>query len=527
MSALGMMEDHNRLLPATESKSGPVNIAMQSRGVLVLACFLVALGSLLCVGKESLAKQPDPAPKSDPYATSNRPMNSRPADAGPPAPATRPDPAPREPVDRGPSSRPARQRPVERAAPAGRRAPGSRQPAERAGTRTAPPEKSAHAQRPVHEPKPAPEPPGFQKPDPYKPVGPDSLRHHPRPEKVDSGSSSRPVRERPAPKTTPRYPRGSENTGQQEDAGSPDQHGKPMGAPGREKIHPEKKSSVAQPEQTRPLPEHGNTAGPRPDEKPGIGAYKKATPGEEGSTYSRPAHTGTPAVAPDPGPPAMEVKEPLDRQTPARTMADHKIGPDVTSGVEASNLQAGNEGGISGPGSTDLRREGPTRAAGLSSAHLPGPRAVNSFQTVGPVQPTASGEKRSVGGEQARGAWGAPFGSTKLLLDPLWDERGTLIGLTREALRSAPGSTHDLSTGALYGGSLTQRMPPFEVPSPFFGFVSMMGGAAAGSSGNGVAPLLAVIAPCLIALLYRDRYRIFRAFLRPATIPRPALERPG
>src|SRR5215204_5917541 len=111
MSALGMMEDHNRLLPATESKSGLVNVAMRNRGVLVLTCFLVALGSLLCVGKESLAKQPDPAP------------------------ATRPDPAPRGPVDRGPVSRPARQRPVERAAPAGRRAPDFRQLAERAGTR--------------------------------------------------------------------------------------------------------------------------------------------------------------------------------------------------------------------------------------------------------------------------------------------------------------------------------------------------------------------------------------------------------
>jgi len=152
---------------------------------------------------------------------------------------------------------------------------------------------------------------------------------------------------------------------------------------------------------------------------------------------------------------------------------------------------------------------------------------VKSFQTVGPVPATASGEKRSAGGEQARGAWRTPFGSTKLLFDPLWDERGSLVGLTQETLRSAPGGTHDLSTGTLYSGSLTQRIPPFEVPSPFIGFVPMMGGAATGSSGNGVAPLLAVIAPCLIALLYRDRYRMFRAFLRPVTIPRPALERPG
>jgi len=209
-------------------------------------------------------------------------------------------------------------------------------------------------------------------------------------------------------------------------------------------------------------------------------------------------------------------------------MADHKIvGPDTTSGVEASNLKAGNEGGISGPGSTDLRREGPTGPAWSWSAHLPDRQVVKSFQTEGPVPATASGGKKRPAGEQEHVAWSTPFGSKMLLLDPLWDERGSLVGLAQEALRSVPGGTHDLSTGTLYSGSLTQRVPPWKVPSPFFGFVPMMGGAAAGSSGSGVAPLLAVIAPCLIALLYRDRSRIFRAFLRPVTIPRPALERPG
>jgi hypothetical protein len=52
-TALGMIEDHNRLLPATESGSGLVNDATWSRRVLVLGCVLFALGALLCVGKEA------------------------------------------------------------------------------------------------------------------------------------------------------------------------------------------------------------------------------------------------------------------------------------------------------------------------------------------------------------------------------------------------------------------------------------------------------------------------------------------
>jgi hypothetical protein len=75
-----------------------------------------------------------------------------------------------------------------------------------------------------------------------------------------------------------------------------------------------------------------------------------------------------------------------------------------------------------------------------------------------------------------------------------------------------------------------QRGPPIKIPSPLSGFGPIMGGGAAtgsGSSGDGTAPMLAVIAPCLIALLCRGRFHAFRAFLRPATVPRLALERPG
>jgi len=121
------------------------------------------------------------------------------------------------------------------------------------------------------------------------------------------------------------------------------------------------------------------------------------------------------------------------------------------------------------------------------------------------------------------------LGSTKLLLDPLWYERSSLLDLTQAVLRSVPGGTYDLSTGTLKKGSFAQSDLPLEVPPPFLGFVPMMGGAATGfgSSGSGTAPLLAVVVLCLIALLYRDRSRIFSAFLRPATVSQPALERPG
>jgi hypothetical protein len=122
-----------------------------------------------------------------------------------------------------------------------------------------------------------------------------------------------------------------------------------------------------------------------------------------------------------------------------------------------------------------------------------------------------------------------PFGSTKLVFDSLWNKRGFLVEQTEEVLRSLPGGSHDHSTGTLHRGSLTERGPLLEVPSPFSGFGPMMGSAAtgSGSSGDGSAPLLAVIASCLIALLCLDRFRAFCAFLRPGTVPRLALERPG
>jgi len=131
---------------------------------------------------------------------------------------------------------------------------------------------------------------------------------------------------------------------------------------------------------------------------------------------------------------------------------------------------------------------------------------------------------------QAQVAPVTPLGSAKFLADPLWDERGSLVDLTQETLRSGPVDPHALSESTFLRDSITPRGPPLDVPSPFFGFVPMMGGAAtgaAGSSSTGAAPLLAVIASCFIALLYQGRSRIASNFLPPRTVPHPALERPG
>lgn len=282
----------------------------------------------------------------------------------------------------------------------------------------------------------------------------------------------------------------------------------------------------------RQRPEHRRAVGPNPDKRAGNKAYESATPEEEKSpVYKSPTHEGTSADGPYGGAPSMGAKAPPGRRAPVRTLAGHEMGSDTGPGAKPSYRQAGTEGGVSGPRSVDLRREAPARVAGPSSADPPEHQAVRTFRAVDPVRGrdvVPAGKQRSAG-EQAQLAPGTTLGSTKFLLDPLWNERSSLLDLTQKVLRTPSGSPRELSTGTLHRGNLTQGAPPLEIPQPFSGFVPMMGGAAIGSgaSGNGVAPLLAVIAPCLIALLYRGRFHTFCAFLRPRTVPRPALERPG
>jgi len=455
--------------------------AMRNRSVLFLVCVLAALGSLLCIGKESLAKQPAKAPERGGSAVSSRQAIHRPSGA----PNTGP---------RAERSRPTRKEPV------GRRASEPRQFKKPRGRRFVPYERPAH------------EPPGLRE-------------HGPQPEQSNRDHLSRPLRERPASQTGPHYPHHSKGTGPKEGAGSPDQHGNPASPPGRENIHPKGKSAAEPGGQTRQPLEHGKAAGHKPDEKIGNSPNKPTIPRGE-----KPVHTGTSAYAPDGGPSSIGnvgAKEPPGRQLLVRPLA----GQEVRSGFEPSQHQAG----FSDPRSLDLRREDPESVADPSSVRRPDLQDVRSSLTLDPVRgPYAvsdapPGETQRPAGEQVQLAPGSHLGSTKLLLDPQWYERSSLVDLTQAVLRSVPGGTYDLSTGTLNEGSFAQSDLPLEVPSPFFGFVPMMGGAATGfgSSGGGTAPLLAVVVLCLIALLYQGRSHILSAFLRLASVSRPALERPG
>jgi hypothetical protein len=534
-----MMEDHNRLFPATGSGSGLVNDAMQSRRVLVLGCVLFALGALLCVGKESRAEPPALASEPGGSATSQRPASQDPA--RPPIaeerapvvqeepvtrdPASRPDPdqesttdprggqiAPRtktahEPTglrEHGPRmtvgpdpARPVPQRPEARPALAGRDAP------ER---NVEPPVRPV-----VEQGKPAYEPPGLRDhgrgnslPEP---VGMGSAR----PEKADQDAPSRPVHEQPA------NPHAGENTGPQEGAGAPVQHSKPEIPPGKD-VHPEGS------------PEQAVAAGPKPDKTAGNSTYKPDGPGERSRVSGYPDHTGASTSAPEGGPASMGSAgtETPGRGSPVRTLAADETG--ASSGAEPFQPQTG----TSSHHPAEVGGEEPARVAGSSPAQATERQAVESVSNGVSVRGGDAVPYAPPGGDQspagAQVAPGTPFGSAKILADPLWDERGSLVDITPEILRAGPVDPHAAPRSAFFRGSITPRGPPLEVPSPFFGFVPMMGGAAtgtAGSSGTGAAPLFAVIASCLIALLYQGRSRMACTFLPPRTVPQPALERPG
>lgn len=509
---LGIMEDHRRLLVSTASGSGPVRGAMRNRGVLVLVCFLVTLGSLLYVGKESPAKQPEKTPKPAGPATSHQPTGAPKADHSTPAAQQErqqhqkpvaansghrhPQP---ERADRVPSARPAHEHANGRSAGQRGRARGHSQVARRPDARVAPHGKSAHG-----------------------PTAPDTVRHHPRPEHTNRGHPSK-----------PRHFQGNENTGMHRGNGSPVRHGKPAGPPGREHAHPRGQGVTGRPEQTGPPPEPNTQTGPKADR----GTSEPAPPKEKGATHS--------GISPDRSPSNNKVTgEALDRQSPVRSVPHHPARPDdrpsanVRPSVEPSYRPEGHEGANSGRRPMEARSEGPARLAVPSSAHPPdrqrvaravGPVRGRDFIPAAPARDTGmlGGKQRRPVGELALLASWTSFGSAKLMLDPLRDDRGSLIEQTKKVLHSLSGGSHDHSTGTLHKGSLTQRGPPLEVPPPLSLMIGGGVSTGSGTSGDGTAPLFAVIAPCLIALLYLGRGRAFRAIFQPGTAPRLALDRPG
>lgn len=466
---------------------------MRNRSALVLVCVLIALVSLLGVGRESLAKQPGKAHKPPGHATSHRPQGA--PDAG----HRRGPAAQSKQANRGHSSRPTHQR----AGPA-RHDPGQRQSAGPSNKGGAPHEKPAH------------KPPVSREPGSRKPGASDTTRHHPQPTQSSRGLSSRPVHQRPTPRATPHHSHGSEGTGRQKGTGSPGERGKPASPPGREGGHPTRQGVTGPPKHAGPPPRHETQTGPKAG---------KPTPPEK-----NPTHQGTSSNGPDGGASNGAAGRPPDPRPPTR--AESPASPYARHGAEPSYRSAGTtDGTTSGPHSVAPRSDRPARITGSSSDHPSGRKSgrpdVRSTRAVDPAPPSEE--------QRPTGAWTqlAPettFASTKLGLDLPSYKRGSLVERTEAALRSLRGGSRDLSTGTPHKGSLTQRGPPIKIPPPLSGFGPIMGGGAAtgsGSSGDGTAPLLAVIAPCLIALLCRGRFHAFRAFLRPATVPRLALERPG
>lgn len=448
---------------------------MRNRSALVVICVLVALGSLLCVGKESLAKQPGKAHKAGGQAASHGPTH-RPTgapNAGHRGSAAQPRPAHQGSVNRGPSSRPTHHRPAGRVGPPGP-----------SGERAAPHERPA--------------PPTGREPGSRKPGASHTAR--PQPEQTDGGRSSRTVNQRPVPRATPHHRGEGRSTLQQKGAGSPGEHGKPASPPGRGEGHPTGQGGTGRPEQAGQSPGHDDQA-------------ERSTPQrEKGATRAGSADR------PDSGAPG--------RRPPTRVESGRSALPEA---AEPSYRPAGTTGGTSGSRSMNPLNDGPTAITGSPSAHVAGRPAARSTHTTRgrdavPAAPPG-GEQRPAGA-QAHLAPGTPFASTKLLLDPPWDKGSSLVERDAEAVRSVAGGPRDLSTARPHKGSLTQRGPPLRLPLPG----QVMGGAAAtgsGSSGDGTAPLFAVIAPCLIAMLCLGRFLVLLAFLRPGTVPRLALERPG
>lgn len=528
---LGIMEDHSRLLVSADSGSGPVRGAMRNRFVLVVVCFLVTLGSLLYVGKESPAKQPEKTPKPAGPATSHQPTSHQPtgapkADQNTSAAQQRPvrqRPQHQKPVasnnghrhpqpERAPSSRPAHEHANGRSAPAGQRgrARGHSQDARQPGSRVAPHGKSAH-----------------------RPTAPDTARHHPRPEHANRGRPTHPTPQGPTPGATkPNHSQGNENSGKHRGNGSPVRHGKPADPPGREHAHPRGQGVTGSPEQTKPPPEPNTQTEPKADR----GTNKPAPPKEKGATQSR--------ISPDRSPSNNKVAgESMDSQSQVRSVphrparVDDRPFANVRPTLEPSYRPEGHKGANQGHRPMEARSVDPARLAVPSSAHPPDRQrvahAVGSVRgrdliPAAPARDTGmpGGKQRPVGELAQLASW-TPFGSAKLVLDTLRDDRGSLIEQTEQVLRSLSGGSQDHSTGTLHKGSLTQRGPPLEVPPPLS--LTIGGGVATGSgtSGDGTAPLFAVIAPCLIALLCLGRGRAFRAIFQPGTVPRLALERPG
>jgi len=509
----------------------------------------------LCAGEDAQAKQPATAPEPGGPAT---PPQS--AGRGPDSvqnshrvPAVQHSPVSNEPADRGPVSRPSHQSPT-RNPPAGQEPAGASKPDHRAPVAQSKPTSGEPVGRRPHGQGRPSEPPGrhvglLKRPTheprehgrglgPQRPVVPDAVRPNPRPEPEGPRPASNPKPQRPTPHPVQPHPPDKEGTGRPEGAGSQGkqgQQGQPGGLlhpPGGENVPPRPEGPVEPPQHAGQPHERAPVVGPSVVGGPGQGAGtgQATTPAKSPVRESKATNA----------PPGIRTEQPPDRLSPAQTLPGSEPGSRTRPTTEPLRRPAETTGTRSAaePLRLSETKDGTSQeptGGGSNTVHPPGRQSVTSQRTIeterGPENVPAAPPHREQQpcGDQAQSAQGTSFGSTKNLVDPTWDDGKSLAQQVQQILRSSKGGARDLSTGSPREGSLTQRGPPLEVPLPFSGLGPVAGSAAgsAGSSGVGSAPLLAVIVSCFFALLCLNLARVYNAVLRPGTVPRLALERPG
>jgi hypothetical protein len=348
---------------------------------------------------------------------------------------------------------------------------------------------------------------------------------------VERGPVSHPDQQQPTPKPKPVHeprdnprgnPRGGEDTGRPEGAGSHGQQGEAGVTPDKANTHTPGNGLAEAPVQ----PEGHSGQGTATDHGPGEGGHLPATVGKD-SEGGGTGYEGKTANAPAGEPPSgMGMAQHPDRRAASAALPGHEPGSGTRSTEGPSRRPAKAAADTPAPHPTAVRGEDATRPAGDSS--LPDQQVSGHSRAVEAASPAASGERPSAG-YGVRAASETPYGSMEYFFGYLWD--GSSFSVQRD--QDGTGLMEDGARGFVpatsHVGALTQRAPPLPIPSPFSGFGLTMGGAvfSASSSGDGDAPLFAVIFICLSAALWRGRFRAYGALLRAGTVPRLALERPG
>jgi hypothetical protein len=307
-------------------------------------------------------------------------------------------------------------------------------------------------------------------------------------------------------------PEGEGSHGQQgESGGPPDKINSPTSGIG---------DGAEAPEQSEVHPGQGTAADQKPDNEGGqLPAAVGKGPAGAGTGRGT-GYEGTAANAPAGGPSSgTGMAQHPDRRAASTALPGHESGSGTRSTEGTSRPRAK---------ATAVRGEDSVRSAG-DSPPLPDQKGAGHSRAVGASPAAPAGGERPPAGYGVRAASEAPLGSTEYFFGYLWDESSFSVQQDQDGLGWMRDDARGLVSATSHGGALTQQAPPLPIPSPFSGFGLAMGGAvfSASSSGDGYAPLLAVIFCCLSAVLWRGRSRAYGALLRAGTVPRLALERPG